>query len=126
MTAPGNITIVAVHGAWADGSSWKDVILSLEREDLRVIAAPIPLTSLGDDAAATLLTIVSLSPDWKKSTVNLRAPLFINASEMRGAQAVLMTSNYKLSEPLPHGWDSPDAVDSNLTEQQVMPKLSAR
>jgi hypothetical protein len=52
MTAPGNITIVAVHGAWADGSSWKDVILSLEREDLRVIAAPIPLTSLGDDAAA--------------------------------------------------------------------------
>lgn len=82
--------------------------------------------NLGDDAAATLLTIVSLSPDWKKSTVNLRAPLFINASEMRGAQAVLMTSDYKLSEPLPHGWDSPDAVDSNLTEQQVMPKLSAR
>ncbi len=52
MTVPGNVTVVAVHGAWADGSSWKDVILSLEREGLRVIAAPIPLTSLGDDAAA--------------------------------------------------------------------------
>ena len=38
--------------AWADGSSWKDVILSLEREGVRVIAAPIPLTSLGDDTAA--------------------------------------------------------------------------
>ena len=52
MTVPGNITVVAVHGAWADGSSWKDVILGLERKGLRVIAAPIPLTSLGDDTAA--------------------------------------------------------------------------
>jgi pimeloyl-ACP methyl ester carboxylesterase len=52
VTVPENITVVAVHGAWADGSSWKDVILGLEREGLRVIAAPIPLTSLGDDAAA--------------------------------------------------------------------------
>jgi pimeloyl-ACP methyl ester carboxylesterase len=52
VTVSANITVVAVHGAWADGSSWKDVILGLEREGLRVVAAPIPLTSLGDDAAA--------------------------------------------------------------------------
>ena len=52
MTVPGNITVIAVHGAWADGSSWKDVILGLEGEGLRVVAAPIPLTSLGDDIAA--------------------------------------------------------------------------
>jgi len=44
--------VVAVHGAWADGSSWKDVILRLAREGLRVIAAPIPLTSVADDTAA--------------------------------------------------------------------------
>jgi len=48
----GSITVFAVHGAWADGSSWKDVILGLEREKLRVVAAPIPLSSLGDDTAA--------------------------------------------------------------------------
>lgn len=52
MAVPENITAVLVHGAWADGSSWKDVILGLEREGVRVIAAPISLTSLGDDAAA--------------------------------------------------------------------------
>ncbi len=52
MSVPGNITVILVHGAWADGSSWRDVILGLERDGLRVIAAPIPLTSLGDDAAA--------------------------------------------------------------------------
>ena len=52
MEGTGNITVVAVHGAWADGSSWRDVILGLKREGLPVIAAPIPLTSLGDDSAA--------------------------------------------------------------------------
>jgi pimeloyl-ACP methyl ester carboxylesterase len=53
----GNITVVAVHGAWADGSSWKDVILSLVPEGLRVVAAPIPLSSLRDDAAALKRTM---------------------------------------------------------------------
>ena len=52
MGMSGNTTVVAVHGAWADGSSWKDVILRLEREGLQVVAAPIPLTSLSDDTAA--------------------------------------------------------------------------
>ena len=52
MPVNGKTTVVVVHGAWADGSSWEDVILLLEREGLRVIAAPIPLTSLGDDIAA--------------------------------------------------------------------------
>ena len=52
MPVNGNITVVAVHGAWADGSSWKDVILGVEREGLRIVAAPIPLTSLGDDIDA--------------------------------------------------------------------------
>ncbi len=52
MAVNGKTTVVAVHGAWADGSSWKDVILGLGREGLQVIAAPIPLTSLADDTAA--------------------------------------------------------------------------
>ena len=52
MTTSGSITVFAVHGAWADGSSWKDVILGLEREKVRVVAAPIPLSALGDDNAA--------------------------------------------------------------------------
>ena len=52
MAVNRDISVIAVHGAWADGSSWKDLILSLEREGLRVIAAPIPLTSLSDDTAA--------------------------------------------------------------------------
>lgn len=49
---PQNSTIVLVHGAWADGSCWKDVILPLERQGLKVFCAPIPLTSLTDDVSA--------------------------------------------------------------------------
>lgn len=52
-----NSTIFLVHGAWADGSSWKDVILSLKREGVRAIAAPIPLTSLADDVTALKCTM---------------------------------------------------------------------
>lgn len=50
-------TIVLVHGAWADGSSWEPVIRLLEKQGVRVVAAPIPLTSLSDDAAALGRTI---------------------------------------------------------------------
>jgi len=49
---PHDSTIVLVHGAWADGSCWRDVILPLEQRGLRVVCAPIPMTSLTDDAAA--------------------------------------------------------------------------
>ncbi len=47
-----NATVILVHGAWADGSSWSQVILPLHHRGLNVICAPIPLTSLSDDAAA--------------------------------------------------------------------------
>lgn len=47
-----NATIVLVHGAWADGSCWNNVILPLEKEGLKVTCAPIPLTSLTEDIAA--------------------------------------------------------------------------
>jgi len=47
-----NATIVLVHGAWADGSCWQNIILPLQQEGLKVTCAPIPLTSLTDDIAA--------------------------------------------------------------------------
>jgi pimeloyl-ACP methyl ester carboxylesterase len=45
-------TIVLVHAAWADGSCWGNVIVALELQGLNVICAPIPLTSLTNDANA--------------------------------------------------------------------------
>jgi pimeloyl-ACP methyl ester carboxylesterase len=57
MSVLKNASIVVVHGAWADGSSWEPVIRALQKKGFNVIAAPIPLTSLSDDAAALKRTI---------------------------------------------------------------------
>jgi len=50
-------TVVLVHGAWADGSSWAKVIEQLRTAKIPVIAAPIPLTTLDDDVNAVIRTI---------------------------------------------------------------------
>ncbi|HET7852682.1 MAG TPA: alpha/beta hydrolase [Methyloceanibacter sp.] len=47
-----DVSVVLAHGAWADGSSWARVITALEAESVKVVAAPLPLTSLADDVAA--------------------------------------------------------------------------
>jgi pimeloyl-ACP methyl ester carboxylesterase len=49
--------VVVAHGAWADGSSWKEVILPLSKQGLHVVAAPLPLTSLSEDIVALNRTI---------------------------------------------------------------------
>ena len=51
-TFPQNSAVVLVNGAWRDGSCWSHVILPLQRQGLKVICAPIPLTSLTDDVSA--------------------------------------------------------------------------
>src|SRR6202049_4900277 len=45
--------VVLVHGAWADGSSWAEVIPLLQAAGLKVTAVQTPLTSLEDSVAAT-------------------------------------------------------------------------
>jgi pimeloyl-ACP methyl ester carboxylesterase len=45
--------VVLIHGAWADGSSWSEVIPLLQAAGLKVTAVQNPLTSLQDSAAAT-------------------------------------------------------------------------
>src|SRR5258705_4603544 len=45
--------VVLVHGAWADGSSWGEVIPRLQAAGLKVTSVQNPLTSLADSVAAT-------------------------------------------------------------------------
>jgi pimeloyl-ACP methyl ester carboxylesterase len=47
-----DLTVVLVHGAWADGSSWAKVIGPLAADGIKVVAAPLPLTSFRDDVSA--------------------------------------------------------------------------
>src|SRR5882724_8547447 len=47
--------VVLVHGAYADGSSWAEVIERLQTAGLTATAVQNPLRSVGDDASATRL-----------------------------------------------------------------------
>jgi pimeloyl-ACP methyl ester carboxylesterase len=46
-------TVLLVHGAFADSSSWKKVIPILKSKGLHVVTVDIPLTSLAEDVAVT-------------------------------------------------------------------------
>jgi pimeloyl-ACP methyl ester carboxylesterase len=44
-------SVVLIHGAWADGSSWSPVIEQLQADGHKVTAPQFPMTSLADDVA---------------------------------------------------------------------------
>ena len=46
-------TVILVHGAWADASSWSKVIPLLVNAKIPVVAVDLPLTSLADDVKTT-------------------------------------------------------------------------
>ena len=54
------ITVVPVHGAWAKCASWNEIILPLQKQGLKVVCAPIPLTTLSDDVGALDRVLVGL------------------------------------------------------------------
>ncbi len=61
--AENKTSVVLVHGAFADGSSWSKVIARLQKNHTEVIAVQLPLTSLKDDVAATQRAIARAHGD---------------------------------------------------------------
>src|SRR5215813_5254891 len=57
---PAKPTIVLVHGAFADSSSWYGVIAILERDGYSVVAAANPLRSVKSDADAVRALLASI------------------------------------------------------------------
>src|SRR5262245_51004971 len=53
-------SVVLVHGAFADGSSWDAVVPLLQAKGLKVVAVQNPLTSLADDVAFTKRALKSI------------------------------------------------------------------
>jgi pimeloyl-ACP methyl ester carboxylesterase len=50
-TTTGKPTVVLVHGAWADGSSWTRVVARLQRDGYAVDVPPNPLRGVASDSA---------------------------------------------------------------------------
>jgi hypothetical protein len=57
MTTP---TVVLVHGAFAESSSWNAVVGHLQQQTLRVVAAANPLRSVAGDARYVRDVIASI------------------------------------------------------------------
>lgn len=53
-------TVVLVHGAWADGSSWSKVIERLQRRGIAPIAVQLPLQGVASDAAVVTRNITDI------------------------------------------------------------------
>ncbi len=53
-------TVVLVHGAFADSSSWNGVVADLTRDGYHVVAAANPLRGVANDAAAVRTVINSI------------------------------------------------------------------
>jgi pimeloyl-ACP methyl ester carboxylesterase len=49
--------VLIVHGAWVDGTGWREVIALLHSRGLKVVAVQIPLSSLADDVDAVTRAI---------------------------------------------------------------------
>lgn len=53
VQAADNLSVVLVHGAWANGSSWSEVVPLLQQRGLSVVAVHNPASSFEADVAAT-------------------------------------------------------------------------
>ena len=49
---PGQVTVVMVHGAWADTSSWDGEVAALEHKGYRARSVANPLRNLTTDASS--------------------------------------------------------------------------
>ena len=55
------VTIVLVHGALADASTWSRVVPLLQAQGYNTLAVQLPLTSLAEDIAITQQALATIS-----------------------------------------------------------------
>lgn len=114
---PAPTTVVLVHGAFADGSSWAKVIPLLQAKGLNVVAVQNPLSSLADDVAATRRAIaeqdgpvVLVGHSWAGTVIteagnddHVKALVYVAAFSPGDGQATSdLTKNYPTPPGLAH------------------------
>jgi pimeloyl-ACP methyl ester carboxylesterase len=91
-------TIVLVHGAYAESSSWNDVIAPLLREGHRVIAWAAPLRGLASDATALSDLVRSVDGPVVLVGHSYGGALMTNVSADAGdVQALVFVAGYALN-----------------------------
>jgi pimeloyl-ACP methyl ester carboxylesterase len=106
-------TIVLVHGAFADGSSWQKVIPLLKAKGYKVVAVQNPLTSLADDVKVT-----------KRIVNNQKDPVILVGHSWGGMVVSEVGSNPKVAAVVYVAAFAPtegDSVTSLLSSAKVPP-----
>lgn len=57
--------------------------------------------ALAADEHPMAFAIVLVAAEWEKTTANLRAPIFVSARTMSGAQVILPDHTYSVGQPMP-------------------------
>jgi hypothetical protein len=85
-------SVVLVHGAYADGSSWSEVIRRLHNAGIAVTAVQNPLTSLADDVAHTR-RVLARQPDLMPA---IRARLIeVDGQQVRFRHPLMQSAIYQ-------------------------------
>jgi pimeloyl-ACP methyl ester carboxylesterase len=95
-SAGSDISVVLVHAAWADGSSWNKVTGALQQKGFNVVAAQLPLTSFTDDAAAL-----------KRVLLRQKGPLVLAGHSYGGAVTAAGTGNRNVKSLVLHRRNRP-------------------
>lgn len=73
--------------------------------DYKPVFHPLDLESLemenSDDEEMAIVTILTIPEDPHEMTVNLKAPIIINAKSNKAKQVVLLSDDYLIKQPLP-------------------------
>ena len=95
------VSIVFVHGLWADGSCWNEVAPSLIAEGHEVISVQNPLSTLADDVAAT-----------QRAFAKLEAPIVLVGHSWGGVVITAAGSNPKVKALVYVAAFAPDANET--------------
>lgn len=91
-------TVVLVHGAFADGSTWSRVIPLLQAKGLKVVAVQNPLTSLAADVAATRRVLAKESGPVVLVGHSYGGVVITEAGQQANVKALVYVSAYAPSE----------------------------
>jgi pimeloyl-ACP methyl ester carboxylesterase len=107
-------SVILVHGAFADGSSWHKVIPYLENAGLKVIAVQNPLDSLENDVAAT-----------RRAIRNAEGPVVLAGHSWAGVVITEAGSDDKVKSLVYVAAFAPDKGQSLESASSKYPKLES-
>lgn len=108
-------TVVLVHGAFADGSSWSKVIPLLKKAGLKVVAVQNPLDTLENDVAFT-----------DRAIANAEGPVVLVGHSYGGAVITQAGVNPKVHSLVYVAAYAPDVGQSVLDTQKPYPDAPGR